>query len=96
MVEARSSRVGRPWGGRWLGLDHLLAKCALAHLAARSVFFARFLPWGYVLLRLHFWSQTYMLLSSSPGNRFARDDQEPGPSWGGQLPGERPRETAET
>jgi hypothetical protein len=34
MVQARSSRVGRPWGGRWLGLDHLLAKCALAHLAA--------------------------------------------------------------
>ena len=34
MVQARSSRVGRPWGGRWLGLDNLLAKCALAHLAA--------------------------------------------------------------
>jgi hypothetical protein len=30
------------------------------------------------------------------GNRFARDDIEPGPSWGKQLPGERPRETAET
>ena len=29
-------------------------------------------------------------------NRFARDDKEPGPSWGKQLPGERPRETAET
>jgi hypothetical protein len=29
------------------------------------------------------------------GNRFARDDKEPGPSWGKQLPGERPRETAE-
>jgi hypothetical protein len=28
--------------------------------------------------------------------RFARDDKEPGPSWGKQLPGERPRETAET
>jgi hypothetical protein len=27
---------------------------------------------------------------------FARDDKEPGPSWGKQLPGERPRETAET
>jgi hypothetical protein len=26
--------VGRPWGGRWLGLDQLLVKCALAHLAA--------------------------------------------------------------
>ena len=26
------------------------------------------------------------------GNRFARDDKEPGPSWGKQLPGERPRE----
>jgi hypothetical protein len=26
--------VSRPWGGRWLGLDHLLAECALAHLAA--------------------------------------------------------------
>jgi hypothetical protein len=23
-------------GGRWLGLDHLLVKCALAHLAAKS------------------------------------------------------------
>jgi hypothetical protein len=30
------------------------------------------------------------------GNRFARDDKEPGPSWGKLLPGERPRETAET
>jgi hypothetical protein len=30
------------------------------------------------------------------GNRLARDDKEPGPSWGAQLPGERPRETAET
>jgi hypothetical protein len=30
------------------------------------------------------------------GNRFARDDKEPGPSWGKQLPGEWPRETAET
>jgi hypothetical protein len=29
-------------------------------------------------------------------NRLARDDKEPGPSWGKQLPGERPRETAET
>jgi hypothetical protein len=29
-------------------------------------------------------------------NRFARDDKEPGPSWGKQSPGERPRETAET
>jgi hypothetical protein len=29
-------------------------------------------------------------------NRFARDDKEPGPRWGKQLPGERPRETAET
>jgi hypothetical protein len=29
-------------------------------------------------------------------NRFARDDKEPGPSWEKQLPGERPRETAET
>ena len=28
--------------------------------------------------------------------RFARDDKEPGPSWGKKLPGERPRETAET
>jgi hypothetical protein len=24
------------------------------------------------------------------------NDKEPGPSWGKQLPGERPRETAET
>ena len=30
------------------------------------------------------------------GDRFARDGKEPGPSWGKQLPGERPRETAET
>jgi hypothetical protein len=30
------------------------------------------------------------------GKRFARDDKEPGPSWGKQLPGERPRETTET
>ena len=30
------------------------------------------------------------------GSRLARDDKEPGPSWGKQLPGERPRETAET
>ena len=28
------------------------------------------------------------------GNRFARDDKEPGPSWGKQLPEERPRESA--
>ena len=28
------------------------------------------------------------------GNRFARDDTESGLSWGKQLPGERPRETA--
>jgi hypothetical protein len=30
------------------------------------------------------------------GNRFARDDKAPDPSWGKQLPGERPHETAET
>jgi len=30
------------------------------------------------------------------GNRFARDPKEPGPSWRKLLPGERPRETAET
>jgi hypothetical protein len=30
------------------------------------------------------------------GYRFARDDKEPGLSWGKQLPGEQPRETAET
>jgi hypothetical protein len=30
------------------------------------------------------------------GSRFARDDKEPGPRCGKQLPGERPRETAET
>jgi hypothetical protein len=29
-------------------------------------------------------------------NRYARDAKEPGLSWGNQLPGERPRETAET
>jgi hypothetical protein len=28
--------VGRPWGGRWLGLDHLIVKYTLAHLAART------------------------------------------------------------
>jgi hypothetical protein len=33
---------------------------------------------------------------SRAGNRFARDDKERVPSWGKQLPGERPRETAET
>ena len=30
------------------------------------------------------------------GDRLARDDKESGPRWGKQLPGERPRETAET
>jgi hypothetical protein len=30
------------------------------------------------------------------GYRLARDDKEPGPSWEKQLPGEQPRETAET
>ena len=30
------------------------------------------------------------------GNRFARDDKEPGPRWWKQIPGERPRETAVT
>jgi hypothetical protein len=30
------------------------------------------------------------------GNRFARDDKEPAPSWVKQLPGKRPCETAET
>ena len=31
------------------------------------------------------------------GNRFARDDKEPGPQLGAkQLPGEQPRESAET
>jgi hypothetical protein len=30
------------------------------------------------------------------GSRFTRDDKEPGPSWGKQLPAERPRETAKT
>jgi hypothetical protein len=34
--------------------------------------------------------------AGTAGNRLARDDKEPGPSWGKQLPGERPRETAET
>jgi hypothetical protein len=34
--------------------------------------------------------------AKTAGNRFARDDKEPGPSWGKQLTGERPRETAET
>ena len=30
------------------------------------------------------------------GNRFAHDDIEPDSSWGKLLPGEQPRETAET
>jgi hypothetical protein len=30
------------------------------------------------------------------GSRFARDDKEPGPSWGKQLPGRRPHETTES
>jgi hypothetical protein len=34
--------------------------------------------------------------AKTAGNRFARDDKKPGPSKGKQLPGERPRETAET
>jgi hypothetical protein len=35
--------------------------------------------------------------AGTAGNRFARDDKKSwGPSWGKQLPGERPRETAET
>jgi hypothetical protein len=29
--------------------------------------------------------------AGAAGSRFARDDKEPGPSWGKQLPGERPR-----
>jgi hypothetical protein len=29
--------VGCLWGGRWLGLNHLLVKCALAHLAVLCV-----------------------------------------------------------
>jgi hypothetical protein len=37
-----------------------------------------------------------LFFARTAGNRFARDDKEPGPSWGKQLPGERPRETAET
>jgi hypothetical protein len=34
--------------------------------------------------------------AKTAGNHFARDDKEPGSSWGKHLPGERPRETAET
>jgi hypothetical protein len=34
--------------------------------------------------------------AKAAGNRFARGDKEPGPSWGKQLPGERPRETSVT
>jgi hypothetical protein len=30
------------------------------------------------------------------GKRFARDDKEPGPSWGEKISGVRTRETAET
>jgi hypothetical protein len=32
--------------------------------------------------------------AKTAGEQFARDDKEPGPSWGKQLPGERLRETA--
>jgi hypothetical protein len=36
-------------------------------------------------------------LARAAGNRLARDDKKPGPQLGvNQLPGERPRETAET
>jgi hypothetical protein len=34
--------------------------------------------------------------AGTAGNRFARDDKEPGPRCGEKFPGERPRETAET
>jgi hypothetical protein len=34
--------------------------------------------------------------AEAAGRRFARDDKELGPQLGKQLPGERPRETAET
>jgi hypothetical protein len=34
--------------------------------------------------------------AKTAGSRLARDDKEPGPSWGKQLPGEQTRETAET
>jgi hypothetical protein len=34
--------------------------------------------------------------AETAGSRFARDDKEPGPSWGKKLPGERTRETTET
>jgi hypothetical protein len=34
--------------------------------------------------------------TGTAGNRFARDEKELGPSWGEQLTGERPRETAKT
>ena len=34
--------------------------------------------------------------AGTAGDRFARDVKEPAPSWGKELPGERPRETAET
>ena len=41
------------------------------------------------------YSCRHLGLKDRTGNRFARD-KEPGPSWGKQLPGEWPRETAET
>ena len=34
--------------------------------------------------------------AKTAGNHFTRNDKEPGSSWGKHLPGERPRETAET
>jgi hypothetical protein len=34
--------------------------------------------------------------AGAAGHRVARDEKELGPSWGKQLPGEQPRESAET
>jgi hypothetical protein len=42
------------------------------------------------------WELANLNKTKNRGSRFARDDKETGPSWGEQLPGERPRETAET
>jgi hypothetical protein len=37
-----------------------------------------------------------VMIKRTACNRFDRDDKEPGPSWGNQVPGKLPHETAET
>jgi hypothetical protein len=47
-------------------------------------------------VREHNTSAENPVRARSVGSRFARDDKEPDPRWGKQLPGERSRETVET